>query len=305
MIARVVHAAAWATGISVRRALAQRAQRVLMLHGVGARGLALSALEGVLRAVGRRFEFVALDELVRRLATTGASTGREVAVTFDDGLRNHAALAAPLLARLRVPATFFICPDAIDSGAWLWTHEVRARLSRLSAGAMAAFAADSGVHGRSAADVLAWMKGLRREERFAAEAALRKETPDFSPTPEEREAYAPMTWSDVEGLDTTWVSIGSHTLSHPILPTLSPADAVREIAESRRVLEQRLGRSVPHFCYPNGSENPAVRALVARHYDAAVSTEPGIVLPSADLHSLPRIGVVASVPEVLWRFHRP
>ena len=45
-------------------------------------------------------------------------------------------------------------------------------------------------------------------------------------------------------------SIGSHTISHPMLRY---ADTARdEILRSKRILEQRLGKTVDHFAYPYG-----------------------------------------------------
>jgi peptidoglycan/xylan/chitin deacetylase (PgdA/CDA1 family) len=48
------------------------------------------------------------------------------------------------------------------------------------------------------------------------------------------------------------MSIGAHTLSHPILARTSDALAWQEISESRTRLEEALGQSVAAFAYPFG-----------------------------------------------------
>ena len=57
-------------------------------------------------------------------------------------------------------------------------------------------------------------------------------------------------------------AIGSHTLTHARLTTISRAVAREEIFSSKKKLEDLFGRPVEHFCYPYGDYNEAVRDLV-------------------------------------------
>lgn len=71
--------------------------------------------------------------------------------------------------------------------------------------------------------------------------------------------------------------IGSHTLSHPYLTKLPPAQAREEITASRKKLEDLFARPIVHFCYPYGDWNEAVRDLVqAAGYKTACTTDPGV-----------------------------
>lgn len=71
--------------------------------------------------------------------------------------------------------------------------------------------------------------------------------------------------------------IGSHSLTHPFLTRLSPAQAREEITASRKKLEDLFGRSIEHFCYPYGDWNEAVRELViAAGYKTACTTDAGV-----------------------------
>jgi peptidoglycan/xylan/chitin deacetylase (PgdA/CDA1 family) len=84
--------------------------------------------------------------------------------------------------------------------------------------------------------------------------------------------------------------IGSHTLTHPFLTRLPPAEAREEIAASRRKLEDQFGVAVEHFCYPYGDWNPAVRDLVAEAgYATACTTDFGVNPPGAPPLALKRI----------------
>ena len=85
------------------------------------------------------------------------------------------------------------------------------------------------------------------------------------------------------------IEFGSHSLTHPDLARLNAAEATREIVESQRILQDRLGQAVRYFCYPYGRSTPAVRELVRQHYAAGCSTELGLVRAGCDCHWLPRV----------------
>lgn len=64
------------------------------------------------------FEFLALDELVRR-SLAGEGTGA-VSVVFDDGLAGVHARALPLLESQRIPATVFVCSGLLgEAPPWV------------------------------------------------------------------------------------------------------------------------------------------------------------------------------------------
>ena len=94
--------------------------------------------------------------------------------------------------------------------------------------------------------------------------------------------------------------IGAHTLTHPRLTRLPPAQAREEIFASKRMLEDLFGVPVEHFCYPYGDVNAAVRDLVREAgYRTAVTTALGVNGAEAEPFSLKRI--TARYPSRNWR----
>ena len=81
----------------------------------GARGLARQ-----LAFLGRRCNVVPLTDALRALDRDDPLPPRAVALTFDDGYRDQLELAAPMLARLGLPATFFLVPGLLDGTARAW-----------------------------------------------------------------------------------------------------------------------------------------------------------------------------------------
>lgn len=259
-----------------------------MYHGICAGEVEPALFAWQLGVLRNEFELVSLPELLAR-RSAGSLTGDEAVITFDDGVRNHATVAYPILREHRAPATFFVCPGLMDSGEWIWTQELRCRLHLLPAAALAALCARIGGASPDIEDLVRRAKGLKLGERLEAEAWVRSRTQEFSPTESESARFAPMSWEQVLGFDQNLITIGSHTLRHANLSSLSSEDQRTELSGSRRLLEQRLGRSVDLFCYPNGDTGTGARVWVREHYAAAVTGCAGAVTEADDAWLLPRI----------------
>jgi peptidoglycan/xylan/chitin deacetylase (PgdA/CDA1 family) len=97
------------------------------------------------------------------------------------------------------------------------------------------------------------------------------------------------------------VTIGSHTSTHARLTELPATQVSRELSDSKRQLEDLLGKPVRYFAYPYGLFNPAVRDAAERSgYRAACSTRSGFNREGEDLFLLRRIDVFGS--DALWHF---
>ncbi len=115
--------------------------------------------------------------------------------------------------------------------------------------------------------------------------------------PEVAEAHADhpeilrsMTWPQVELLAADGAEIGSHTLTHPHLPTLDTDELTVELASARQKIEQRLG-SCETLAYPYGEWDAEVeRAARDAGYKFAFTLPRGPETGNGPL-SIPRINV--------------
>ncbi|MFJ8541073.1 polysaccharide deacetylase family protein [Streptomyces sp. NPDC093586] len=73
-----------------------------------------------------------------------------------------------------------------------------------------------------------------------------------------------MRLGEAAGLEASGMEIGSHTVTHAQLDTLSAKDLAYELRTSKTVLEDALGHPVRHLAYPHGYNSPRVRAMSAR-----------------------------------------
>jgi peptidoglycan/xylan/chitin deacetylase (PgdA/CDA1 family) len=69
-------------------------------------------------------------------------------------------------------------------------------------------------------------------------------------------------------------------------------DVQRELAESKRILEERIGKPVDFLCYPIGAQDERVRRLSREAgYRGAVATNPGRSSPASDVFAIKRIRI--------------
>jgi peptidoglycan/xylan/chitin deacetylase (PgdA/CDA1 family) len=292
------------SGASTRRARSIQQPRILMYHIVGDAELSVRQFEWQMRYLRQYFEPTRLGVLVDRLQA-GTTTGREVALTFDDGVQNHFRVAWPLLQAHDIPATFFVCPGLIESGDWLWRTGLRMRLNVLDSAMRAETARNAGCPATEVEAIMEWTKGLPMDARLAFERDIESRTAGFTPPSAELARHAPLTWDQLREMDESLITIGSHTRTHPILPTLTESMLLDEIAGSRAALEEKLDRTVDLFSYPNGANNPGVASVTRRHYRAAVTTRQGLVAEDSDPFLLPRVPAANSPAAFTRRMHRP
>ena len=96
-----------------------------------------------------------------------------------------------------------------------------------------------------------------------------------------------MTWEQLKELSAAGMEIGGHGKYHLYLDRISPAELAVETAESKKVMEEKLGIKIIAFAYPFGAYNNKVtQALQNAGYQAVRDIVKGAVHTPSDLHRL-------------------
>jgi peptidoglycan/xylan/chitin deacetylase (PgdA/CDA1 family) len=104
-----------------------------------------------------------------------------------------------------------------------------------------------------------------------------------------------LTWHLLRALERDGVEIGSHTVEHRDLTSLSDGEALRELVQSRRAFERRLGHPVQWLAYPYGAYDSRIERLARRAgYVLAVTTEHGVVQSARRPLALRRLRILDS-----------
>jgi peptidoglycan/xylan/chitin deacetylase (PgdA/CDA1 family) len=86
-----------------------------------------------------------------------------------------------------------------------------------------------------------------------------------------------LTWAELRELADAGWEIGSHTCSHPHLPTLDDAELARELGDSKARVEQQLGRPCTSIAYPYGDVDARVAAATEAAGYRAAGTIPRVL----------------------------
>ncbi len=119
-----------------------------------------------------------------------------------------------------------------------------------------------------------------------------------------RERGYKMNWEQLKEMRASGlITIGCHAFSaEPLVNIKSAAELKKEIFESKRILEEKLGGRVDAFSYPEGRFNSTIRQMVIdAGYRLAVATNPGKKFAGDDVFALKRLRI-SSVCDDLFVF---
>ncbi|ODS34151.1 MAG: putative polysaccharide deacetylase [Candidatus Scalindua rubra] len=101
--------------------------------------------------------------------------------------------------------------------------------------------------------------------------------------------------SQVNEMKNNNISFGSHTISHRILARLTNEEVVKEIKDSKDVLESKLSKKISSFAYPIGTRadfnDETMEIVKTCKYACACSNMYGMNGKNADIFALKRIGI--------------
>ena len=206
-------------------------------------------------------------------------SGREVdpytlLLTFDDGYIDMYALLLPLLRRCEVPATVFVTTGVLD-GYVTWAQKMFSALTQTRRDTLPTF------------DKLPPLPlGTTRQRVECAEAvsALQGGFPatlwedminrlcDNLGWDGRIDTEQMMNWHQAEALHRSgWVTVGAHTLTHPMLNRCDDEQARRELFHPAEQLRERLGCTFLPLSYPQGRCPPSQILEMVREakYDCA------------------------------------
>jgi peptidoglycan/xylan/chitin deacetylase (PgdA/CDA1 family) len=245
-------------------------------------------LDAVLAYLTVHFDCGTLEAQHRRFGSGEATTRPLLAITFDDAQHDNYLYARPLLATHKVKASFFAPVVAVEHQELLWHDRLGfAVLALLRQGEdgpeLQRVLSDSGLATGGAAasveGVVAASKALAPDARLrlvsGLEAASKSgRVPAFARL---------MTFGELAELAADGHEIGSHSMTHCMMPECDDASLAYELGESRRVLQARVGQPIESFCYPNGNSDARTAGAVARAgYRRAVTTTWGSNGPESD-----------------------
>jgi peptidoglycan/xylan/chitin deacetylase (PgdA/CDA1 family) len=260
-------------------------------------------LESVIRRHRRsNVDFVSLDEMYRRMST-GDFSRRFVCVTFDDGYRDTKQFAYPILKKYDVPFAVYVATSFADRVGEMWWLALEAVIARNTIVGLHMDGQDRWFDCASVEQkyevfghIYWWLRKCKTEEE------LRQIVRDLAARNKVQVANfcdeLCMTWPEIAELASDpLVTIGAHTVNHPILAKVTEQAVRSELENSRAIIEAALGKRPEHFAYPVGDPTSAgqreFKIAADLGFKTAVTTRPGVIFPEHAKHllALPRVSL--------------
>lgn len=187
-----------------------------------------------------------------------------VVVTFDDGYLDNYENAIPILNELEIPATFFVSSSCLNGDKEFWWDELETIL--LLEKIPDVFCLEDKEYRcrwktKSLGERINCYRSLRRMmmnlTNYEKRCAWMNQLWEWSGYPRQIRMHN-QTITDAickEISEMKNLSIGSHTVSHPALGSLAWEEQMWEIRESKKYLEELIGKKVETLSYPLGSYN--------------------------------------------------
>ena len=225
----------------------------------------VSLFEGMVKWLSKKvYRFIDMDELIKVMESSEKPTEKLAFISFDDGWASNLDLL-PVCEKYKVPIMVFVATGPIKTGAFWWEYVIKTY----------------GYHWNLLQEFKA-----KDSETFNRDINELKRTHDVPRSALTIDQLIQMSKHP-------YVSIQSHTVSHPIITKLSDEALLKELVDSKKELEEITGKPIDIFSYPNGTFGQREKdAVKAAGYKYSFSTEQRFVkIGNEDNLSIPRMAL--------------
>jgi len=243
-------------------------------------------------------DFVSIDEVyLRRLSKFRYWwQNKFINITFDDGFEDIYTNAFPIFKKHNIPFTIYLSTDFIEKKAliwWLVLEEIILNHDEVELSSGVVYSSPDLVSKKKVFQIICdLIYHVNDQPADVFRSMLSRYASCF-----EKKIAATLSWEQIrEMCDSGLCTIGSHTVTHPILTKQPEEEARKEIKESKRILETQLQRDVIHFSYPHSFWNQEVQDIVldSGYKTATMGYGGSCRYKKDDVLKLPRVYMVES-----------
>lgn len=270
------------------------------------KALSIAKFSAQIEKLEKKYQFVSLDDVQSGVPLPP----RACLLSFDDGLKDHYQNVFPILKKKNISGVFFPITASFD-GVVSDVHKIHFLLAKCGMEILVdkfhnfLKKYDAATQEQYAIPVTEKIDPRYRfDDVLTANLKVRLNTlPD-----EMRSAFLENVFSEMIGDESVFanklylskaeikemfdagMTIGSHTITHRRLDTLSEAEQRHELKDSKEQLEAVLGKSVISLSYPYGSYNDSTLEIIQDlGYSIALGTDVGVNEGKLSLFALKRL----------------
>jgi len=211
----------------------------------------------------RGYRFISIGEL-DSIIRKKLNTEKFAFISIDDGWKGNIELMESI-NKYKVPVVIFITTNALKEGNFWWEYSLI-----------------KGQYKYSGIKKVEEFKKLEEIE-FNEKLSILKHNYCLNRSSVTLEELIKLSENE-------FITIGSHTLNHPILIRCSPETQITELKESKKFLSQSLDRNIEYLAFPNGDYNEDTLSFTKQcGYKMSFTTNPGSInVENVDPYTIPR-----------------
>ena len=276
-------------------------------QGLPTISITMKNFESLIQFIKKHFKVISLHEFLTCVQEDSKLPPNCLILSFDDAYKELLPNALPVLKKHQLPAILFVPTAAVDEESTFWWDAVYSFLKN---------AQQTDFNQKVSSDriiqpylkrfekVIAQVPEERDRSIFAlieslqsANAEIRERVLDYFQTFYQNSLLndtlpGVLKWSELKKISDSVFEIGSHTVNHQFLTSVSEKHVKKELKHSKDVLENHLNKEVSCFSYPGGKYNEKTAQLVGEAgYACAFTSDEGLNSPNGNLYKLKRINI--------------
>lgn len=261
---------------------------ILMFHGItnhhdpllnfDYKHVEVQKFESFLKYLIQKYSCIPFEDYMKwRLGISKTLPKNPLVITFDDGYSNNYKYLFPLIKKYNLPVTIFLPVDCISNQKIAWYDIISYCISKTTQSSITVNKQNYSLFSENQ-KIVAIMNLKSELYTTPVKDTFIKEIISQTKVNPERcddENMTFITWQQVKEMHAAGVSFGSHSLTHPLLPLLSKKEIHKEISNSKKMIERKIGLC-NSFSYPFGRENEEIQKQISDvGYISAVTTRYG------------------------------
>lgn len=272
----------------------------------------IESFEKQMHYIRNWYNIITIDELIDHIKNGKDFNGPSIVITIDDGYRDNYDLAFKILDKYNLPAVIFLTTGLIGSPNAPWIESIAYALQYTEKKSVIL----PDLFGNSSIDISTKKKKrdlweilfeklhyLEHEQKNVLVADILNRI-----GVNQSDCRAMLSWDEIRIMSKKRVSFGAHTVTHPNLNKMQIQNAMNEIEESKKCIENKLNRTVSTFAIPNGKTEDFNETLskfcIKIGFEGILTTDFGYVTSKSDPYNLPRVSFPAPISQFAVEFAR-
>ena len=257
----------------------------------------------MLNDLNKKGNCISLDQVFDTIKNKRNFKDYSYSITFDDGFYNNFKIAAPILKKRKLYATFYLTTSFIEKNETSWIDKIEHMIEKVKTKKIISvfnkkFKIDNNkkvkikflnsiryLAKKNNTDFNKLVLNIKKQLRFNHKLNNLNNILDKK-----------MNWNQVKKLNQCkYFTVGGHTVNHPILSFLNDRESQKEIYNSINAIKKNTKIRIKHYSYPEGLNHTfgkrEIKFLRNKGIIICPSAEFGFNNKDTDLFNLKRIFV--------------